>query len=182
MEAQSFDDLGVAEVQHRLPLLHHGHLRAERGEDRCVFDADDARSDHDHRRWNLLQAKDAVGVQHALVVEFDALRARGFGPGRNDDVITRDRGAFGVPVVVHDDGVRVQEASVAGEQIDLVAHELRAHHVDFLGDHVCGTEVQILGRDLVLDAVTGAVELALAHTRQIDDRLTQRLGRNACRC
>ncbi len=50
VEPQRLDDLGVAEVQHRVALLDHGDLGAERGEHRRVLDADDAGADHHHRR------------------------------------------------------------------------------------------------------------------------------------
>ena len=75
-----------------------------RGEYRCVFDADDARPDYHHGRGNGLQVQDAVGVQHALVVEGDAFRPRGLGAGGDDDIVAANGGVFGL-VVVRDEMV-----------------------------------------------------------------------------
>ena len=94
VEAQRLDDLGVAEVQHVLPLLDDGDLGAQRGEHRRVLDADDAGADHHHRRRDRLEVEDAVGVQHPLLVELDAPGAGRLGAGGDHDVLAADRGAL----------------------------------------------------------------------------------------
>ena len=53
-----------------------------------------------------------------------------------------------------------------------------AHDVALLADDVAGARQQVGGGDLLLDAVAGAVQLALAHAGEVDDRLAQRLRRN----
>ena len=80
--------------------------------------------------------------------------------------------------VLDDNGVRVDESAVPGVEVDPVAHQLTAHHVLLLGDDVLGAGEQIRGRDLLLDAVAGAVQFALAHAGQVDHRFAQRLGRD----
>ena len=67
---------------------------------------------------------------------------------------------------------------VADEQLDAVAHQLGAHDLDLLADHVLGAGQQVGRGDLLLDPVAGAVQLALAHPGQVDDRLAQRLRRD----
>ena len=59
------------------------------------------------------------------------------------------------------DGVRVDEAAVPDQQVDPVAHQLVAHHVDFLADDVLGSGQQVGRGDPILDAVARPVELAL---------------------
>ena len=80
--------------------------------------------------------------------------------------------------VLDQHGVRVDEPAVALDQIDAVAHQLRSDHVLLLADDVRGAGQQVGGGDLLLDAVAGAVQLALAHAGEVDDGLTQRLGRD----
>ena len=116
VEAQRLDDLGVAEVQHVLPLLDDGHLAAQRGEHRRVLDADHARADHHHRRRDRLEIEDAVGVQHPLLVELHAFGSRGFGAGRDDDVFAADRRAFATGLVFDEKGVFVAESALTGDR------------------------------------------------------------------
>ena len=80
--------------------------------------------------------------------------------------------------VLDQHGVLVDEAAVPDVELDAVAHQLAADHVDFLADDVLGAGQQVGGGDLLLDAVAGAVELTLAHAGEVDDRLAQRLGRD----
>ena len=178
VELERLDDLRVAEFQHVVALLHDGDLGAQRGEHRGVLDADDAGANHHHRRRQGLQVEDAVGVQHPVFVELDAGRAGRLGAGGDHDVLAADGRALAAGGVLDQDGVRVDEPAVALDQIDAVAHQLRPHHVLLLADDVCGAGQQVGGGDLLLDAVAGAVQLALAHAGEVDDRLAQRLGRN----
>ena len=102
----------------------------------------------------------------------------GLVPRGDDEVAATHRDAFGTVGVLDMDGVLVDESGVADVQLDAVAHQLRAHHVDLLADDVLGARQQVSRGDLLLDAVAGAVELPLAHAGEVDDRLAQRLRRN----
>ncbi len=178
VELQCLDDLGVAEVQHVVALLHDGDLGAQRGEHRGVLDADHTGAHDHHRRGQRLQVEDAVGVEHPVVVEFDAGRAGRFGAGGDHDVFTADRCALAAGGFLDQDGVRVDEAAVTLDEVDAVAHELRPDDVLLLADHMAGAREQIGGGDLLLDAVARAVQLALAHAGEVDDGLAQRLRRD----
>ncbi len=89
------DHLGVAELEHGIPLLHHGHLGAQRGEHGRVFDTDHARADDHHRPRDRLEVQDSVGVEHALLVELDAGGSGRLGAGGDDDVAPADGDPLG---------------------------------------------------------------------------------------
>jgi hypothetical protein len=132
-------------------------------------------ADHHHRRGDDLQVEDAVGVQYAILVELHAGGAGRLGAGGDDDVAAAHFDAFGAVGILDVDGVLVDESGVADVQLDAVAHQLRAHQVDLLADDVLGARQQVGRGDLLLDAVAGAVELALAHAGEVKHRLAQRL-------
>jgi hypothetical protein len=77
--------------------------------------------------------------------------------------------------------VLVDEAALAGVELDAVALQLRPDHVDFSIDDVLGADIQVRPRDPVLDAVAGAVEFVLVHPGQVDDRLAHALRRDRAR-
>ena len=87
----------------------------------------------------------------------------------------RDGDRLAAARVFDDDGVRVGESAVPDQQVDSVAHQLVAHHVDFLADHVLGPGQQVGWGDAVFHAVARPVELALIHPGEIEHRLAQRL-------
>ncbi|VAZ59921.1 hypothetical protein LAUMK7_02354 [Mycobacterium kansasii] len=175
MEFQRLDDLGVAEIQHVFPLLDDSHLGAQRGEHRGILDADHAGTDHDHRGRERLEVQNPVGVQDPLFVEFDAGRPGRPGAGGDHDVIACDSGLFAARLVFDHDGVRIDEPAVPHQQVDPVAHQLIAYHVDFLADHMLGPGQQIGRGDPVLDTVARPVEFALIHAGEVEHRLAQRL-------
>lgn len=176
VEFQRLDDLGVAEVQHVVPLLHDGDFGAQRSEHGGVFDADHAGTDHDHRGWQRFEIEDPVGVEHPFFVKFDSGWPCRPGASGDDDVVAGDGGLFPAGLVLHEDGVRVDEPAMAHDQIDAVTHQLVAHHVDFLADHVLGPRQQVGRGDPVLHAVACAVQLALVHAGEVEHSLTQRFG------
>jgi hypothetical protein len=69
--------------------------------------------------------------------------------------------------------VLVDEAAVAGVELDAVADQLRADDVLLLADHVLGAGQQVGGGDVFLDSVTRTVELALRDAGQVDHRFAQ---------
>src|ERR1039457_5154137 len=151
--------------------------RAQRGEHRAVLDADHARARDHHRAGHLLQVGDPVGINHGAVVNLDAGRSGGPGTGGDHDLVGRGPADPAVAVVdVH--RVRVGETAGAGQDRDPVTGQLAAHHVHLAADHVAGTGGQVADRDVVLDPVARPVHLALVQAGQVQDRLTQGLGRD----
>jgi hypothetical protein len=75
--AKRFDDLQVAELEHRRPRLDDRHGRPERCEHRAVFDPDHARADDEQRVRNAVEVEDLVGVEHDRTVELDVGRMCG---------------------------------------------------------------------------------------------------------
>ncbi|MCO5546658.1 hypothetical protein L7F22_000092 [Adiantum nelumboides] len=178
VELQRLHDLRVAEPEHRVPLLHHGHPRAERGEHRRVLDADHPGADDDHRVRDPAQLQHLVGVDDVLAVERDGVRAGRAGPGRDDEVRGGDLVVVTPPRPLDDDGVRVGEARRPGQDVDVVAHQLVAHHLDLTADHVLGARQQVSYGDLGLDPVAGPVHLPLGEPGQVEDGLAQGLRRD----
>src|SRR5215210_5701424 len=74
--------------------------------------------------------------------------------------------------------MRILEARRPRQDLDPVASELRADDVDLALDHPARAHRQVLDRDLLLDPVALPVDIALAQTGEVDDRFTQRLGRD----
>ena len=72
----------------------------------------------------------------------------------------------------------VDEGCVTGVELDAVAHQLAAYHLDLFADHMLGPGQQVGGGDPLLDPVARAVHLALVHSGQVEDGLAQRLGRD----
>ena len=159
------------------PLLDDGDLGAERGEHRRVLDADHAGADHHHRGRHLVHAQDLIGVDDRLAVEVDGRRPRRLGADRDDDLVGAELVLVAV-VVDDDDRVRVDELRGADEQRDVVARELVADDVDLPVDHMRRPGGQVGDRDVLLDPVGLAVQLALGQAGQVEHRLAQRLGRD----
>ncbi len=159
-----FDDLVVAEVEHRRPALDDRDLRAERREHRGVLDPDDAGADDDDRRRDLPQAEQAVRVDHGELVELDLI-----GPGRarpdGDHDVRRGEPLLGAAVERDAQRVRVDEAG---------APETSETWFRCSWSRITSTSraitrfvrcAEILHRDVRLDPVARAVHLALAAAR-----------------
>ena len=116
VELERLDDLGVAEVEHRGPLLDDGDPRAEGGEHRRVLDADHAGADDDHRAGHALQREDAVGVEDVLSSNSTAAGRAGLVPVAMTIVLRGDGVVVAAPLAVDGDGVRVHEARGAAER------------------------------------------------------------------
>ena len=153
-------------------------LVPRRREHRRVLDADHPGADDHHRGRNGLEIQDAVGVEYPGIVEFDARGPQGLGARREDDEAPANGDALGPARVLDLQRVCVGEAGVSDVELDAVAHQLGADDVDLLADDVLSAGQEVGGGDLLLDAIARAVQLALAHPRQIDDRLAERLRRD----
>jgi hypothetical protein len=161
VELERLDDLGIADVEHPGALVDDRHPGAERGEHGRVLDPDHPGPDDHHGVRDVLQLQDAVGVDDPPAVELDGGGPGGRRAGRDDDVVG-GHGGRGVPRVAgHGDGVRVDEPGGPGQQVDVVADELRPDDLDLAADDVLGPREQVLHRDVALHPVAGAVHVPL---------------------
>ena len=143
---QRLDDLEVAELEHPVAPLDHGHLGAERGEHRRVLDADDAGPDDDHRARDPLEVDDPVGVDDAPLVEVDGAGRAGFVPVAITIFSAVTCRSLARPATDDRDRVRVDEAAGPVQQLDVVAGELAADDLDLAADHVLGAGSEVLRR------------------------------------
>ena len=141
-------DLVVDVGEQAVARVDERHARADRREHRRVLDADHAGADDGHRpRHLVLELQDPVRVDHAALVEVDALRARRARADRDHDVLGGDdhlrvvRASSSIA-----DRVRVHERGVADEQPDVVAAELLADEGGLVGDDARRAVAEELGR------------------------------------
>ena len=160
MVPEPFDDLGVAELEHRRATLDDGDLRPERREHRGVLDPDDPGADDDDRRRDLSQPEQAVRVDHGQLVELDLARAGRVRADGDHDVRGGDP-LLGPAVELEPQRVRVDEARRPRDERDVVALQLVADHVDLARDHALRALPEVGHRDVGLDPVARAVHLAL---------------------
>jgi hypothetical protein len=171
VELQRLDHLGVAEVQHRRPLLDHRDAGAEGGEHRRILHADHAGADDHHRSRNPPQLENAVGVEHVLVVELDLGGTGRLRAGGDHDVLGGDGVAVAPPLALHGDGVLVLEPGGAAEDLDVVAQQLVPDHLDLPADHVLRARQQVGDGDLALDPVARPVHVPLRESGEVQHRL-----------
>jgi hypothetical protein len=110
-----------------------------------------------------------------LLVELDARWSCRLRTGGDHEVLAAYGATVTTDLVLDHDGVLVDKAAVAGVELDAVAHQLRSDHVLLLADDVLGAGDEVRGGDVVLDAVTRAVEIALSDASQVQHRLAKRL-------
>jgi hypothetical protein len=72
--------------------------------------------------------------------------------------------------------VRIDETGGAEPEVDIVARHLVLDDLDFPVDDVVGAEGEIFHRDVLFDAITGAIQAALMETRQIECGLAERFA------
>jgi hypothetical protein len=167
---------GVDECQEARALVDERHPHPQRGEDAGVLAPDHPRAHYRQGAGEVLESDDVVAGEDVLPVEGDVRVARSVGAGCHHDHLGAD---VVVPVAVgvgQSQRVRAREGCLGGEDLYPVAHELVAGHVDLMADHVVGAEEQVLHRDVLLDAVRGAVEPLLPVAGEVDHRLAQRLA------
>jgi hypothetical protein len=102
-------------------------------------------------------------------------------PGGDHDLVRGDGVVVPAGRSVHGDGVRVLELGGAAEDVDVVAYELVADHLDLVPDDVLGARHQVRDGDLGLDPVARAVHVPLGEAGQVQHGLAQRLRRDGAR-
>ena len=165
----------VDERQQPVTLVDQGYPNAERRKDAGVFAADHAGSDNSQRPREPIQIKDVVTREDSVAIEGDMRSAGGLRTGGDDDLPRLDGARAGAVDVVEANGVRRNKRGRCRDELNIVAHQLVAGHVELVLDHPVGTEQQILHRDVLFHGVGSAVEFSRAVPAKIERRLAQRL-------
>ena len=93
--------------------LDDGDARAERREQARELAADDATADHQHVLGDALQAKDAVGGDHAGMLHVDAGQPGRLGADADDEVVELVAFVAGDHRVAVDDALRANDLHAA---------------------------------------------------------------------
>ena len=174
--AKRLDDLVVGELENSRALVDERDGNIERGEDRRVFQADDACADDDQIARKLGQAGDAVGIDHTRAVEGNrGIVRRAGAAGDQDRIGIYDRRALRAGNL---ELVRIDEPGGAVHLGDVIAEELLADDVRFALDDRLDARDEVVHGDVVAQMVAAAVEGALGETAEIEDRLAKRLAGN----
>ncbi len=153
--AKRFDHFLVGKFEQTWTLFDERDAHSQRGEHAGVLDADHAAAHDDHGFGDFRHAKDLVAVDDGLVVEGHERRDRGLGASGQDDVLRLE---FRLAASAGDlDAVGIEETCDSGNDVNAVARELRANHVDFRFDDVKRAEGKIRHGDGFLHAVVHAV-------------------------
>jgi len=139
--------------------LDDRHLHVERGEDRGVFDADDAGAHHDELARDAGDLEDFVAIEDVLAVEADVARAIGLGADGDQEALGGIADGLAARAL-HFDGVGVDEAGRALDHFHTVAGELVLQYVDLVVERDGQALSQVLSADVLLGAVGQAVEAA----------------------
>jgi len=166
-------------VSRRSRRVHDRHAAPERGEDAGVLATDHAAADDHHALRNPLQHQDVVTVHYDLAVERNLGGAERVRAGGDEDHVRRE--AVDVVKRVNLDGVRVRDFRRALDHADSMLGEVLGDELPGRLDHGALAIHEVRDRDVVLDVVLDAVESALLQAREVEGRLTQRLGRNRAR-
>jgi hypothetical protein len=99
----------------------------------------------------------------------------------SDDNVVSGREPYFLAGRLHDDRVRILETRRPGQNLDPVASELGPDDVDLPVDHPARPDCEVLDRDLVLDAVALTVDVTVAQTGEVEDRLPEGFGGDRAR-
>ena len=120
--------------------------------------------------------KNVVAGEDPPAVERDVRVAGVFAANRQNDVTGPNR-AGGPPIdIIETNGVPTEKARFGSDQLDVIASQLVAHHVDLMLDHPVGADQEILHRDVLLDRVGGSVEFAGAISGKLEHNLAKGFG------
>ena len=143
---QLVDDLGVDELERTVAPVDHRDLDAERGEHRCVLDADHPCADHGEGAGKPAQGADFVTRDHALAIRLNALRRHGLRTGGDENVGSRDL-APGLSVRARNaQSMRIGERRIAAQDVDAVARQLIRDDRSLARDHLVDARQQLRRR------------------------------------
>lgn len=134
-------------------------------------------ADDDHRARQFLDLEDFVRIEHRCAIEGNMRWP--VGPGADGE--QNGGGSDGHDFTVafhHFHGVGVDEACRAANVLHAVAGELVLQHLDLVIERDEQAAAQIVGVDLLLDAIGTAVKTALAPAGEIERGFAQGLGRD----
>ncbi len=129
MVGERLHDFTIGKIEQRGALVNQRDFGAESGEERSVFEADDAGADDDEFMRQAVHFGDAIGVHDALVVERNVGIARRAGAAGDQNVVCVKDSL--VVVALNFDRVRVGELRRALENLDAVAAKLCAYDFRF---------------------------------------------------
>jgi hypothetical protein len=170
------DQFLVEEIEHGVARLDKGDMDIEGGKDRGVFDADDAGADDRDGARQFVQLQDLVAIEDVFAVEGNIVRPERLGADGNDEPVGR-KGQHLARLSLDLDLVRIDEAGLAGDRVDLVAGELVFEHLDLVVEGNVKARAQVGGGQVFLDPIGAAVEAALAPAGQVQHGLAQGLRR-----
>ena len=178
MVGKRLDYLGIDKGQQARALLDHGDADAKRGEHARILASDHARADHGERLRQTVHQKDVVAGEDAAPVQRHPGIAHRFGSHRQQHLVGGDLPHARAVAEIEPQSMRVLKRSLRMRQLDVVALQLMAHHVDFMADHRVDPKEQVLQGDFFLDLVGLAVDRVFAIAGEIEHRLAHGLARN----
>src|SRR5262245_30502714 len=178
MMAERVGDLGIDKGQQAVPLVDQRDPYPESRENAGVFASDYAGSDDGQGSRQPVEMENVVAGKDPVPVEWHVRVASIFRSDRDHDVARRDRARRVTIGMVEADRIRPDKRCLRRYQLDIVAHQLVTHDVDFVLDDTVGADQQILYRDVFFDGVGSAVELAGAIAGELEHDLAQGLRRD----
>src|SRR6516164_4564324 len=124
-----------------------------------------------------IELQDIVAREYSVTVERDMRSASSLRTRSDDDLACLDDARGGSVDVFEANGVWRDKRGRSSDELDIVAHQLMAGHVELVLDHPVGAEQQILHRDVLFHGVGSAVEFSCAVPAKIERRLAQGLRR-----
>ena len=173
---QRVDHLAVHEIEDRRTGLDDGDLDVERRDHRRVLEADHAGAHDDEVLGERVALQELIGIDDPLAVERHRVAVRGPRAAGDQDVLAAHarRAVDGFDF----QGVGVHEARRPRQRGHMIAVQLRADDFELAHEDLLDAEREVGDRDVLGDRVVAAVERPLAETREIQDRLAQRLRRD----
>ncbi len=168
---------GVGARQDAVQELDHGHLGAQALPDRAQLQADDAGADDDQRAWQVLHFQKFVAVDHRPTIKRHVVGAERTRADREQDALGADLNDI-VIVLLDLQRIGRNEARLAAHVLHAVAGKLVFENFHFVVERDQQAAAQIVGADLLLDAIGLAVKAALAPAGQVQRRLAQRFRRD----